>query len=442
MKILTFRYSIKPATLLLAFFSLVSVAAAQGFDKLERDGMKDILKIVKAEVKENYYDTTYHGIDLDARFKKADDRLNQVTSTSQALGVIAQVLLDFSDSHLFFSPPPTTLQVEYGWRMQAIGDNVFVTQVKPGSDADKKQLKPGDQIIAINGFKPARDDIWKMLYFYNALSKRDVMSLIVQSPGAEAPKTLDIKSDLTKSARMMSLQYAKQFWGYYDEENDKHRFQLIGDAVTIWRMPTFEYDPDQVDSLVGRVKPGSSLILDLRGNSGGYVKTMERMVSNFIDKDVKIADRVGRKKLDPSVAKTRGKSAFTGKMIILVDSGSASAAEIFAKVMQLEGRAKVLGDVSAGAVMESIYHPRELGDQSVIPFGISVTHADVIMSDGKSLEHVGVTPDELILPTGADLAAGRDPVLARAVELLGASITPETAGKLFKYYWARSSSYL
>jgi C-terminal processing protease CtpA/Prc len=64
-----------------------------------------------------------------------------------------------------------------------------------------------------------------------------------------------------------------------------------------------------------------------------------------------------------------------------------------------------------------------------------VTRADVILSDGRSLEHNGVTPDERVMPTAADIAAGRDPVLARAVELAGGKVSPEEAGKFFPVKW-------
>ena len=139
------------------------------------------------------------------------------------------------------------------------------------------------------------------------------------------------------------------------------------------------------------------------------------------------------------IAKTRGKKAFDGKLIVLIDSKSASASELFARVVQLDKRGTVLGDRSAGAVREGkmFIHAEELNRTNVTQYGTMITVADLIMTDGKSLEHAGVMPDERILPTPADIAAGRDPVVARAAELAGVKLTPEEAGKVFPFQWRK-----
>ncbi|MBC7911282.1 MAG: hypothetical protein H7Y30_12320, partial [Pyrinomonadaceae bacterium] len=79
----------------------------------------------------------------------------------------------------------------------------------------------------------------------------------------------------------------------------------------------------------------------------------------------------------------------------------------------------------------------ESGVDIVAFYGASITNADVIMSDGKSVEHVGVIPDELLLPTGSDMAAKRDPVLARAAALVGIELTAEKAGTFFPIEWKK-----
>jgi C-terminal processing protease CtpA/Prc len=78
-----------------------------------------------------------------------------------------------------------------------------------------------------------------------------------------------------------------------------------------------------------------------------------------------------------------------------------------------------------------------LGVDTVTPYGFSITFANLLMADGKSLEHVGVVPDERVLPTASDMAADRDPVLAQAITEAGTPITPEAAAKLIPYKWAQ-----
>jgi C-terminal processing protease CtpA/Prc len=434
MKILRFiKYS---GLLFVLLFTLSSVPSvnAQKMVSIDRDRMKVMLNGIKKAIKKDYYDPNFHGINLEERFKLAEDRIEKTESVGQALAVIAQVLMDFNDSHLYFLPPATNLRVEYGWRMQMIGDKCFVTTVKPKSDAEAKGLKAGDQILAIENFPPAKKELWKVNYYYNILSKRQALRLKVLSPGAEQPREIAIES---KIKQMPNIITAQNFFtlsaDFSESKNDKQLFQKAGN-ITIWRMPSFAFDPAQVDTLMDRAAKGSSLILDLRGNGGGYVETLERLAGFFFDKDVKIADLKGRKEMKPMQCKTRAKDIFKGNIIVLIDADSGSASEIFARLIQIEKRGKVLGDVSAGAVMQATGLDEEITTGGIF-YGASITNADVIMTDGKSVEHIGVTPDEIILKTGEDLLKQRDPVLSRAVELLGGQLSAEQAGKFFLYEW-------
>ena len=131
---------------------------------------------------------------------------------------------------------------------------------------------------------------------------------------------------------------------------------------------------------------------------------------------------------------------FSSRIIVLVDSGSASAAELFARVIQLENRGTVIGDRSSGSVMESKHYAESQGADSKIFYSFSITDADLIMKDGKSLEHSGVVPDEIVLPTARDLTDGKDPVLVRAAGLAGIHLEPAQAGKMFPYEWLPMSN--
>jgi C-terminal processing protease CtpA/Prc len=202
-----------------------------------------------------------------------------------------------------------------------------------------------------------------------------------------------------------------------EQEKEDHllrqRYIEASDAVMFWKMPEFDMDDNGVDHMWSIARKHGALVLDLRGNPGGRVTTLDRMIGSVIDHDVTIAKRAGRKNdMKPQLAKTRGK-VFTGKLIVLVDSRSASAAELFARTMQLEHRGVVVGDRTSGSVMEARAYPYQQGVDIIILYGASITDADLIMADGKSLEHTGVGPDEIVLPSAQDIASGRDPALAR-----------------------------
>jgi C-terminal processing protease CtpA/Prc len=85
--------------------------------------------------------------------------------------------------------------------------------------------------------------------------------------------------------------------------------------------------------------------------------------------------------------------------------------------------------------MRSRLYPHQIGLETVVFYGVSVTDADLIMSDGRSLEKIGVSPDEVLLPTPEDLASQRDSVLSRAVAMAGGTLDPTQAGKLFPFKW-------
>jgi carboxyl-terminal processing protease len=211
----------------------------------------------------------------------------------------------------------------------------------------------------------------------------------------------------------------------------------VGKKALFWKVPNFLVDPNDLMDRAKKARGYEAVVLDLRGNPGGLTDAVAGLLGEFFDHDVKIGEADGRKKKEPVVAKSKAKSSSTPKLIVLIDSGSCSGAEVLARTVQLEKRGIALGDQSAGMVMtgRSFLHAVEVKPGFVTQYRAMVTIADLKMSDGKSLEHIGVTPDERILPSAADLAAGRDPVLARAAAIVGVDMSPEKAGKIFQFRW-------
>lgn len=390
------------------------------------------------EIRKNYYDPSFRNVDLEKVFQQYNTRLDASKSVNETLRVIGAFVLNLHDSHTFFMPPARTNHSTPGFFMQLIGDKCFVTRIRPGTDASRK-LHVGDQVLALNGFKVAPASFHDMTYFIQVLSPAPAEVLDIQAPSGERRQvTVQATLRMGKQVADLTDNDGGDFWQLVrNEEEDEHlsrsRAVEMGD-VFIWRLPTFEVPPPEMDRIMGKTMKSKTLIIDLRGNAGGYIDTLKTMLGHFFDQEIKLGDRVSRKDTRSETIKPRS-PYFTGNVIVLIDHNSASASELFARVIQLEHRGKIIGDRSAGAVMEAKEFEESVGIDYKTIYGLSVTSANILMSDGKSLENVGVVPDEVLLPTAADLTAGSDPVLAHAAELGGVKLDASAAGKLFPYEW-------
>jgi carboxyl-terminal processing protease len=414
-------------------------AWSQKMSSLERDQALAMLRQIASDVKKHYYDPTLHGIDWDRSVQEAKTGIDKAADIGQAISEIAALLDLLKDSHTFLLPPARINRYDYGWVAQTIGTHRYVTQVRPASDAAAKGVTPGDEILTVNGFVPTKQNLVRMEYLLNVLRPQPALRLELRA-GEGKPRTVDVATKIIQGSKV------EDAIGSGDDVADKERridteklwrharIAEVDDKLMILKLPVFFYTDAELLSIISRARKHSALIIDLRGNGGGSVEVLSLLLGRIFDHEVKIADRVGRSPRSPQIAKVAN-PRFEGKLIVLVDSRSGSASELFARVIQIEKRGTVVGDVSSGRVMEARRYIEREGVYQVLLYGASITDADLIMTDGKSLEHVGVTPDEVVLPTAADLAAGNDPVLARAAELVDVTLTPGSAGKLFPYEW-------
>lgn len=453
---------------------LTPPAVCQKLTRLDREQAQVMLDTVASDIRNFYYDSKLHGVDWDGKVRETKERIVKASTFTDAWAAIAALMEALDDSHTFFIPPWNTLQVEYGWRFQFFGDRCFVTHVRPGSDAEAKGLKPGDEVLTINGFTPERASVWKMEYALNLIAPQQALQVVIRDASGKL-RQLDLAAKLHRSRQVLDVweKTGRDSWlTRISAEDRRHlsraRSEELGSELMVLKLPVVSSETE-LEGWVVKARKHGTLILDLRGTYGaaessylvgrlaradvgtilfevpgtygGAESTIRYFVGRLFPADVKIADRVTRAGTTPVVANSNPSKAFTGKLIVLVDSRSASAAELLARVIQLEKRGTVLGDRTSGRTMEGSFHFHQTGLNPVYTYGSQVSVADLIMADGKSLEHVGVTPDEVLLPTAADLASGRDPVLARAAELAGVKLSPEKAGEMFPYEWPPELKY-
>lgn len=150
--------------------------------KDERERALDMFTAISADVKKHYYDPNFHGLDWAAVTHSTQQAIYDSATFNRALSEIAAGLDKLDDSHVFFLPPARPYTHDFGWQLRMVGDHCYVLQVRPQSDAEAKGIKRGDEILTLNGFRPTRQSLSRMMYVFNVLRPQPTLHVSSQSP--------------------------------------------------------------------------------------------------------------------------------------------------------------------------------------------------------------------------------------------------------------------
>jgi len=403
-------------TLKLGFSLLIIIVALAGkvlSENVERGRWEDVLKIVSADVQKNFYDPQMRGLDWAALTEATRQRIRSSNNTGQMILAISTLLSRLQDSHTYFVPPRLTAQADFGFKARAYGSEVRVYEITKKGPAERSGLQIGDAILSLNGVPLDRSNIRETLWLVSRVVPATALDLEVATAG---PHAVHIPAHLVTS---QEHEYIESVWRVADWQrardvrvNFSHRD--YGTGISYVGIPSFTASPELTYSEVSGAQRANVLILDLRGNSGGWEETLTSFLGFFTDKPTVLGKVVSRSQSQDWVIKPRT-SGFHGAIIVLVDSDSASAAELAARFLQMFHGATILGDLTSGMVNRGRVIEEKIGAGFVMPFATVVTSAKLVMPSGEELEGRGVIPDIKCVPTREDLVHGADPCLDQAL---------------------------
>ena len=275
---------------------------------------------------------------------------------------------------------------------------LVVTRPLEGSPAEKAGVKVGDIVTLVDGtpldgltVDAARDRIRG--------PKGSVVALTIQR-GSGASIVLTITRDIVQSKEVDSKALADGTVGYV---------QVAGfsDAAA----------DEVVKALGAHLAAGrTKLVLDLRGDPGGYVTAARKIASQFIGSGVVFWEQDADGNQVATDALTDGVATDAKvRVVVLIDGGSASASEIVAGALQDSKRATLVGQQSFGK--GTVQQWQELTGEGG---AFKLTIARWLTPDKRWIHKVGLTPDVLVtLPN--PLPAGSDPILDKALQVLDAA---------------------
>ena len=321
-------------------------------------------------------------------------------------GAIQGMLDSLGDQHTSYMDPEQfrqaniPLEGEYegiGAWVDTTQDYLTIVSPMPDSPAENADLKPGDEIIAIDGEDMTGID--------GNLAIRKVLG------PAGTNVTLTVRRESVTEPFDVTVERAHIVVPSIESRELENNIAYV-------RLFTFgENSTEELrNALELQLNQNpAGLILDLRNNGGGALQTAIEVASEFIGEGVVMYEEYGDGRRDAYNA-VQGGLATDIPLVVLINEGSASASEIVAGAIQDAGRGKLVGTTSfgKGSVQNWIPLVNEEG-------AVRVTIARWLTPNDRTIHEIGLEPDVVVEITEEDLAADRDPQLDKAVELLSQS---------------------
>ncbi len=341
---------------------------------------------------------------LDQKFVYTHKDAKKITDADKMWGAIEGLAAAYGDPYTVFMPPveaksfETSLEGNFeGVGMELGIKDKMLMVVAPLKDtpAYKAGVKKGDIIVAIDGKSAAGMSVENAVKMIRGKAGTDV-SIKFAREGVTEPITIKITRGVidmpTIDTEIKGDVFVIKLYNFYATSAEKMR-QALRSFITS-----------------GKTK----LVLDLRGNPGGYLESAVDMASWFLPLGKPVVRENFGPEIEEQVYRSKGYAIFTDqlKFAILIDSGSASASEILAGALQEHKIAKLVGTRSfgKGSVQELL---KITPDTS-----LKVTVARWLTPNGISISDGGLTPDYEVKMTDADVKAGKDLQLDKAIEIL------------------------
>lgn len=343
---------------------------------------------------------------LEKNFIQAHPSSTEPTSDERLWGAIDGLTRSYGDPYTVFMPPAEAKMFEeeisgafegVGMELgQKDGQLVVIAPLKD-SPAYRAGIKSGDAVLAINS-KPTTgmgvEDAVKVIRGKKGTS----VKLTIRSEGEKDSRDITIVRD-TINLPVLTHEMGEN--GIYEIEI----YSFSANSIELFR-----------GALRGFLESGSNkLLLDLRGNPGGYLEAAVQMASFFLPVGEVVVTEDYKGNQQNVAHRSVGYNIFKDKdlsMVVLVDKGSASASEILAGALQQHGVAKVVGTKTFGK--GSVQELMELGGGAQL----KVTIAQWLTPDGTSISNGGLKPDIEVERTVEDVKAERDPQKDAALKWL------------------------